>query len=133
MSKEKNLAILAEIRKMARQLPIGTAASIINKCNKAQIAINKGRDLPQPGTVVDLGPGGQEHFDSQAKAVLAYMREGNTITPFEALRLFGIISFPRRILDIEKLTGIAPKRRRIQVTNRHGKQVYCNEYWWEEE
>ena len=133
MTKEQHLAVLAEIRKMARQLPTGTANAIINKCNKAQQSLTRGKDLPQPETVVDLGPGGQEHFDSQAKAVLAYMREGNTITSLEALRLFGIISFPRRILDIEKLTGIAPKRRRIQVTNRNGKQVYCNEYWWEED
>ena len=133
MTKEQHLAVLAEIRKMARQLPTGTANAIINKCNKAQKSLARGKDLPIPEAIVDLGPGGQDHFDSQAKAVLAYMREGHTITSLEALRLFGIISFPRRILDIEKLTGIAPKRRRIQVTNRHGKQVYCNEYWWEEE
>ena len=133
MSKEKNLAILAEIRKMARQLPTGTANAIINKCNKAQQSLTRGKDLPIPETIVDLGPGGQDHFDSQAKAVLAYMREGHTITSLEALRLFGIISFPRRILDIQKMTGIAPKRRRIKAVNRYGKEVSCNQYWWEED
>ena len=133
MTQEQNLAILAEIRKMARQLPTGTANAIINKCNKAQQSLTRGKDLPIPETIVDLGPGGQDHFDSQAKAVLAYMREGHTITSLEALRLFGIISFPRRILDIQKMTGIAPKRRRIKAVNRYGKEVSCNQYWWEEE
>lgn len=128
MSQEKNLAILNEIRRMARRLPIGMGNEIINKCNKAQVQMNR-RGEP----VVDEGPGGQPHFESQAKAVLAYMQDGNTITSLEALRLFGIISFPRRILDIEKLTGVAPKRRRVKVTNRSGKEVYVNEYWWEEE
>ena len=133
MTKEQHLAVLAEIRKMARQLPTGTANAIINKCNKAQHSLTRGKDLPIPETIVDLGPGGQDHFDSQAKAVLAYMREGHTITSLEALRLFGIISFPRRILDIQKMTGIAPKRRRIKAVNRYGKEVSCNEYWWEED
>ncbi len=133
MNNEKNIAILKEIRRMARELPAGTRDGIINKCNKAENLLRKGKGYFAPREVVNEGPGGQEHFESQAKAVLAYMREGHTITSLEALRLFGIISFPRRILDIEKLTGIAPKRRRIQVTNRHGKQVYCNEYWWEED
>ena len=61
------------------------------------------------------------------------MQAGHTITSLEALKRFGIISFPRRILDIEKMTGTAPKRKRIQVVNRYGKTVYVNQYWWEEE
>ena len=74
-----------------------------------------------------------EHYDSQAKAVLAWMQAGHTITSLEALKRFGIISFPRRILDIEKMTGTAPKRKRIQVVNRAGKTVYVNQYWMENE
>ena len=66
MSQEKNLAILNEIRRMARRLPIGMGNEIINKCNKAQVQMNR-RGEP----VVDEGPGGQPHFESQAKAVLA--------------------------------------------------------------
>ena len=133
MSNEKSIAILNEIRRMARELPTAQGNEIINKCNKAQLAITKGKCYFAHREVVNEGPGGQEHFESQAKAVLNYMMAGNTITSLEALRLFGIISFPRRILDIEKMTGIAPKRKRIKAVNRYGKEVSCNEYWWEED
>lgn len=129
MKKEEIIAILDEIRRKARELPTGTGNDIINKCNKAQLHLGK----EEPRCVLNEGPGGQPHFESQAKAVLEYLQEGNTITSMEALRRFGIISFPRRILDIEKMTGKAPKRRRITVTNRYGKNVSVCEYWIEKE
>lgn len=126
MTNEQIVAILDDIRRKARELPVSTGNDIINRCNKAQSKLRKRE-------VVDEGPGGQPHFQSQAKAALEYMREGNTITSLEALRLFGIISFPRRILDIEKMTGTAPRRRRILTENRYGKPVYVNEYWMDKE
>ena len=130
MCNDKQLAILNEIRRMARELPIAQGNDIINKCNKAQLALTKGE---RNCVIEDEGPGGQEHFESQAKAVLAWMQAGNRITSLEALRRFGIISFPRRILDIEKMTGKAPNRRRITVQNRAGKNVSVKEYWIEQE
>ena len=125
MTNEQIVAILDDIRRKARELPTGTGNDIINKCNRAQLALGNAKQRE----VLNEGPGGQPHFESQAKAVLAYMEEGHTITSLEALRLFGIISFPRRILDIEKMTGKAPRRRRIETVNRYGKSVHVNEYW----
>lgn len=133
MSDEKILALIRELRNCAATLPAGKRRDINNKLDRIHLALRKADEPERNCVIVNEGPGGQEHFESQAKAVLAYMREGHTITSLEALRLFGIISFPRRILDIQKMTGIAPKRRRIKAVNRYGKEVSCNEYWWEED
>jgi hypothetical protein len=138
MISEKQAAILRELREAAKDLTPGKRRDVLNKLDRVELLLRRGKSAPvpepkpAPRPVVDEGPGGQPHFESQAKAVLAYMREGHTITSLEALQLFGIISFPRRILDIEKLTGTAPKRKRIQVVNRAGKKVYVNRYWLEE-
>ena len=70
---------------------------------------------------------------SQTRQLLAYMKGGNAITGLEALNRFGILSFTRRICDVEKLIGYPPLRRRIPVTNRRGKKVWVNQYWLEEE
>lgn len=40
---------------------------------------------------------------SQCKRILAYMQEGNAITPIEALNLFGCFRLGARISDIKKL------------------------------
>lgn len=128
MKNERIESLVRELRKTADGLPAGKKRDINNKLDRILLTIRRSVERD----VVNEGPGGQPHFESQAKAVLEWMREGNTITSLEALRRFGIISFPRRILDIEKMTGIAPKRKRIQVTNRSGKQVWVNEYWMEE-
>ena len=130
MSNEKILALIRELRKSAATLPDGKRRDINNKLDRITLALRSSGTVDK--TVAPEIDGQGEHYDSQAKAVLAWMREGHTITSLEALRRFGIISFPRRILDIEKMTGTAPKRKRIQVVNRAGKSVYCNEYWWEE-
>lgn len=72
-----------------------------------------------------------ENSASQTREILAYMRAGNRITGLKALDMFGVLSFTRRICDIEEILGYPPKRRRIQVTNRKGKKVSVNEYWIE--
>ena len=128
---ERIEAIIRELRKTAATLSDGKRRDVNNKLDKITLALRKA-DEPR-NCVVDEGPGGQPHFESQAKAVLAYLQEGNTITSLEALRRFGIISFPRRILDIEKMTGKAPNRRRITVQNRSGKNVSVCEYWIDKE
>ena len=130
MKTERIEAIIREMRKAAATLSDGKRRDINNKLDKITLALRK---ADEPREVVNEGPGGQEHFESQAKAVLAYLMEGHTITSLEALRRFGIISFPRRILDIEKMTGKAPNRRRITVQNRSGKNVSVCEYWIEKE
>lgn len=66
---------------------------------------------------------------SQAKMILAYMQEGNRITPLEAIELFGCTRLAARISDIEKKLGRAPQRESVQVKNRHGKLVRVTQYW----
>lgn len=69
---------------------------------------------------------------SQTKRILAYMRDGNAITPLEALNLFGTMRLGARIADIEKLIGYAPSRRRVSVRNAEGKEVRVCQYWLDE-
>ena len=66
---------------------------------------------------------------SQVSRILAYMREGHTITPLEALDKFGAMRLSAVIKDIEKRIGYPPKRERVQVKNRFGKDVYVAKYW----
>ena len=66
---------------------------------------------------------------SQVSRILAYMREGHTITPLEALDKFGAMRLSAVIKDIEKRIGYPPKRDRVQVKNRFGKDVYVARYW----
>lgn len=70
---------------------------------------------------------------SQTRRILAYMREGNTITPQEALREFGTMRLGARIADIEKIIGYAPLRKRVAVRNAEGKTVYVCQYWLQKE
>ena len=135
MNAEKMNALVREIRKAADALPAGKKRDVNNKLDRIVLNFKERPKSKTPVPVIgepDLF-GENEHYPSQARAVLAYMEAGNTITSLEALKLFGIISFPRRILDIEKMTGKAPNRRRIAVENRYGKTVYVNEYWIEKE
>jgi hypothetical protein len=74
-----------------------------------------------------------ESSASQNKRILAYMKAGHRITGLDALRLFGVLSFTRRICDIEEILGYPPQRQRIQVENRYGKMIWVNEYWLEPE
>lgn len=131
MNTDKIFAMIREIRTAAETLPAGKRRDVNNKLDRIALALrtNSGPENVTHEDVADM----TGHFKSQAEAVLAWMRDGHTITSLEALRRFGIISFPRRILDIEKMTGTAPKRKRIQVTNAAGKPVYVNQYWMEEE
>ena len=70
-----------------------------------------------------------EVHTSQVSRILAYMREGNSITPLEALDKFGAMRLSAVIKDIEKRIGYPPKRDRVQVKNRFGKDVYVARYW----
>lgn len=131
MESENLAAIIRELRVAANELTPGKRRDVNNKLDRIALHLRNGAKKTAwvDKTVAPEIEGQGEHYESQAKAVLAWMLEGHTITSLEALKRFGIISFPRRILDIEKLIGIPPKRKRIQVTNRSGKRVYVNEYW----
>jgi hypothetical protein len=66
---------------------------------------------------------------SQTRRILAYLKDGNKITPLEALEKFGTLRLGARIADIEEIVGYPPHRDRVQVTNRSGKLVWVARYW----
>ena len=70
-----------------------------------------------------------EVHTSQVSKVLAYMRDGHTITPLEALDLFGAMRLSAIIKDIEKIIGYPPQRKLVAVKNRFGKDVRVAMYW----
>ena len=55
---------------------------------------------------------------SQTRAILAYMQEGHTITPLEALNKFGSMRLSAVIKNIEKIVGYKPLRKMVEVTGR---------------
>ena len=121
MSQERNNAILAEIRKLARELPSGQRDAIINKCNRVQLLTERYRktsDTPDP----DL-------YENQRQIVLKWLLDGHTITSKQAIEMFGITRLSAVIFQIEKATGKAPNRRNIFVPTRYGGRVRVTEYW----
>ena len=52
---------------------------------------------------------------SQTRAILAYMREGNSITPKEARKMFSCDRLGARIKDIERIVGYKPPRAFVHV------------------
>ena len=69
---------------------------------------------------------------SQTKRILEYMSAGNKLTGLDALRMFGTMRLPARVADIEEL-GHRVSRRRVQVRNAEGKEVYVVEYSMDEQ
>lgn len=128
MSHERSNAILDEICRMARELPTGSANAIINRANKVRSRLNKGLEYKDQDEVQDL-LGSSEAYRYQRQMVLDYLLRGNTITSLDAFRLFGITRLSAVIFDIEKVTGRAPNRRKIQVENRYGRTTWVCEYW----
>ena len=55
---------------------------------------------------------------SQTNAILQYMRDGNAITPLEALNKFGAMRLSAIIMKIEKRVGYPPLRRYVEVEGR---------------
>ena len=84
----------------------------------------KVNDNPNPST-----------SQSQTRAILAYMRDGHSITPGEARQMFGSDRLGARIKDIEKIVGYKPPRRMVSVMGRdaHGnpKEKRVMSYWLE--
>lgn len=52
---------------------------------------------------------------SQTRAILAYLREGNTITPRDARKMFRCDRLGARIKDIERIVGYKPPRAFVHV------------------
>ena len=65
---------------------------------------------------------------SQTARILAYLQDGHTITPLEALQKFSCLRLGARISEISEIVGHPVNRKRIQVTNAQGKSVYVMQY-----
>lgn len=124
----KQQAIIAELREMTKDLPKGKARRINNYLDYVSLAL-RGADT-RPATHEEVVDNTTE-FANQRNAILAYLLKGNTLTSLEAQRLFGASRLPNRIMEIEKVLGKAPARRRITVKNRNGRNVSVCEYWIE--
>lgn len=65
--------------------------------------------------------------ETQANKVLKHLKKGRSITSLSALKLFGIISTPKRLCEIQAM-GYKIDKKRIAVINRFGDRVYINKY-----
>lgn len=126
MSNEKINAIIRELRKSADNLPDGKRRDINNKLDRISIALRSNADRAE-----DEDPA--REYERQKMQVYHYLMDGNTITSLEAIRKFGITRLSAVIFNIGKMTGKAPARRMIPVTNRYGKTVRVAEYWIDQE
>ena len=124
MSNEKINAIIRELRKSAETLTPGKRRDVNNKLNRISFALrNSGYN----------GEDEVKEYERQKMLVYNYLMAGHTITSLEAIEKFGITRLSAVIYNIEKMTGRAPSRRMIPVTNRYGKTVRVAEYWIEQE
>ncbi len=129
--KQSNIeTLIRELRNEAQTLPAGKKRDVLNKLDRITIQFRRaGASTPATDTVTEEDA---ERLTSQAMTIYNYLMQGHTLTSMDALRIFGVARLASRICDIEKKTGITPNRKRIQVTNRFGKEVYVNEYWIEQ-
>ena len=126
MSDEKIQALIRELRKSAATLPDGKRRDINNKLDRIHLALRKAPAIEEE---VDHSI----EYERQRQTVYNYLMAGNTLTSLQAIKLFGITRLSARIMDIEKMTGKAPNRRRINVKNRNGRTVSVCEYWIDQE
>ena len=80
----------------------------------------------------NINPNSQTSL-SQTRAILAYMRAGNSITPGEARNLCGSDRLGARIKDIEKIVGYKPPRAYVTVMGKDAegnpKKKRVMSYW----
>lgn len=69
---------------------------------------------------------------TQALMTLKYLQEHGSITSYEAMMELGIMSFPKRICEVEAM-GFLIKRKMETVVNRFGKKVSVRRYYLIEE
>ena len=133
MTNENLLTILRELRKATEDLSAGKRNEVINKLNRVELIFKRKNAQTTAPSTNQVDEQNAEVFSSQTKTIYNHLLAGNTLTSMDALRRFGVARLASRICDIERQTGVTPKRRRIQVTNRYGKEVWVNEYWIEQE
>ena len=75
---------------------------------------------------------GNNKRPNQAMRTLAYLREHGSITSFEADIRLGIISFPKRILELKQM-GFYITSKFEKVENRFGEMVKAKRYYLIEE
>lgn len=126
MSKDQINALIRELRKSADTLPDGKRRDINNKLDRISIALRSHADRAEDEDTA-------REYERQKMQVYHYLLDGNTITSLEAIRKFGITRLSAVIFNIGKMTGKAPSRRMIPVTNRYGKTVRVAEYWIDKE
>ena len=133
MTNENISAILRELRKATNDLPAGKRNEVINKLNRVEFILKRRNianiTVPSVSDPVDESI----EFERQRMTVYNWMLAGHTITSLQAIKMWGITRLSARIKDIEKMTGIAPNRRRINVKNRNGRTVSVCEYWIDQE
>lgn len=128
MTQEQMNALVSEIREAAKELPAGKRRDVNNKLERIALHFRKSGFVKSVNSVQEDEA---ERFSTQTKTIYHYLAAGHRLTSMDALRIFGVARLASRICDIERQTGVTPSRRRIQVTNRFGKEVYVNEYWIE--
>lgn len=132
MSNENLYALVREVRKAANALPAGKKRDVNNKLDRIIYHLTRTKVAKTPEPQMVAGPSlfeEERHFASQTKTIYNYLMEGHRITSNDAQRIFGCARLASRICDIERQMGVTASRKRIPVTNRHGKEVWVNEYW----
>ena len=124
MSNEKINSLIRELRKSAETLTPGKRRDVNNKLNRISYALRNSEYN---------GEDEVKEYERQKMLVYNHLMAGNTITSLEAIQKFGITRLSAVIYNIEKMTGRAPSRRMIPVTNRYGKTVRVAEYWIDQE
>ena len=133
-------AIIRELRNAANELPAGKRRDVNSKLDRIYLCFRRygisetqpDRPVPVPVTYEEVVDN-TTAFASQRKAIYEYLKRGHTLTSLEAAKMFGASRLPNRIMEIERMTGKAPNRRRITVKNRNGRNVSVCEYWIEAE
>lgn len=120
-------ALVRQLRGMANELPAGQRRDVYNKLERIEWYFRRAGIEPSTETTDD-----DAVFERQKMIVYRYLMAGHTITSWEAIEKFGITRLSAVIFNIEKMTGKAPNRRMIPVTNRYGKSVRIAEYWIEQ-
>lgn len=64
---------------------------------------------------------------SQNKLIAAHLQSGKRITGLQALREFGIMHLPRRILDLKE-AGMLLEKETIDVTKANGDKARVSEW-----
>ena len=65
---------------------------------------------------------------TQVGMIYDWLKEGNPITPLDALAEFGCMRLQARIFDIEKRYGIKVRRKYVSRRNKFGVNVHFMQY-----